>query len=481
MTMFDDEFWSSNADAAVESTDDIAPDRYPASEGPAGTTGTRTKADAPHLGLTPSNPDTIRLANDRFADMVDGFEAPLDNGDGTYTGYDQLDVSNLTSDGGTTPVTAADVWVTDDGAGNAVLNFPGGETLVFVNVSPADINDQAALIAMGIPVAAGSDGYCHAADCASHGDVQNFFQSDVEPNSIDQATLPEPPETGTGPALAALRSGECTAAEKPIVPIMINDGPEKEPDDMFEDCVTENLFVLTNLSADHPKSGGFNARPEMRYDDIIVHADDVCAGSSRQWDGQATTAHQLENLICFTLGTRILTPYGERAIETLKAGDKLVTRDNGLRPIRWIGRRTVTGRGVLAPIEITPDEPADGRAALRISPLHRMLFTGYRAQMLFGQSEVLVAAKHLINGADIRQAPCDEVTYIHVMLDAHEIIFAEGTATESFYAGTQGIDAVTEGAREEMFSLFPELRSNPGAHGRTARICLQPHEVQLLS
>lgn len=60
------------------------------------------------------------------------------------------------------------------------------------------------------------------------------------------------------------------------------------------------------------------------------------------------------------------------------------------------------------------------------------------------------------------------------------MIYAEGAATESFHAGDIGISAITDQAREEMFAIFPELRSNPNAYGDTARPCLKRHEARLL-
>jgi hypothetical protein len=99
---------------------------------------------------------------------------------------------------------------------------------------------------------------------------------------------------------------------------------------------------------------------------------------------------------------------------------------------------------------------------------------------LFGESEVLVAAKHLVDDRDVRICPCDEVIYIHLMFDRHEVIYAEGIATESFHAGDTALSAVTAAAREELFAIFPELRSAPGRHRETARHCLKRHEAQLL-
>ncbi|MBQ0752537.1 MAG: hypothetical protein KBT70_20270, partial [Roseovarius sp.] len=113
-------------------------------------TATFTEIETIILG---SGTDTLRLADGSGQDAVSGFAAPTDNGDGTYASGDLLDVSGLTSDG-TTRVTTADVTISDtngDGTGDAVLTFPGGESLTLWGVSPAQISSPAALVAMGIP------------------------------------------------------------------------------------------------------------------------------------------------------------------------------------------------------------------------------------------------------------------------------------------------------------------------------------------
>lgn len=187
----------------------------------------------------------------------------------------------------------------------------------------------------------------------------------------------------------------------------------------------------------------------------------------------------IDDLICFTPGTRILTQWGERPVETLHAGNMVVTRDHGLQPLRWTGRRVVRGTGNLAPVMITTAITGD-QVPLMVSPLHRVLFTGYHANMLFGESEVLVAARHLVNGHDICISPQDEVTYIHLMFDRHEVIYASGVATESFHAGDAALSGLTAAARETVFGIFPELRSAPGRHRAPARRCLLAQEAALL-
>ena len=108
------------------------------------------------------------------------------------------------------------------------------------------------------------------------------------------------------------------------------------------------------------------------------------------------------------------------------------------------------------------------------------MFQGYRAELLFGESEVLVAAKHLVDGIHVTQDAGGTVTYIHMMFDEHEVVYAEGAATESFHPGDVGLTAISDPAREELFTLFPDLRTNANGYGQTARRCLKRHECDLL-
>ena len=224
--------------------------------------------------------------------------------------------------------------------------------------------------------------------------------------------------------------------------------------------------------------------PEARKADItFTNTDDAAGGLSGSFtlsDGTVVNFSEIENIICFTPGIRLLTPHGERAVESLRAGDLVITREHGPQAIRWIGRRTVPGTGRFAPVRVAAHVLDGGRAPLLVSPQHRFLFTGYKAELLFGCDEVLIAARHMVDGLAVTQEDQATVTYIHVMFDRHEVIYAEGAATESFHAGDIGISAITDQAREEMFAIFPELRSNPNAYGDTARPCLKRHEARLL-
>jgi len=117
---------------------------------------------------------------------------------------------------------------------------------------------------------------------------------------------------------------------------------------------------------------------------------------------------------------------------------------------------------------------------LRVSPQHRMLLGGWQAQMLFGDDEVLVAAKHLVNDSTILRVEGGEVEYFHMLFDTHEIVFASGAPSESFHPGQIGWGALAEEARAEILELFPELASGDFAqYGASARRSLKAYEASL--
>jgi len=186
---------------------------------------------------------------------------------------------------------------------------------------------------------------------------------------------------------------------------------------------------------------------------------------------------------CFTAGTLIETPDGLRPVEDLRPGDMVMTMDNGAQPVRWAGQRTISGRGQFAPIRFAKGVLGNTRDIL-VSPQHRMLIAGWRAEMFFGEDEVLVAAKHLVNNDRIHAAPVDEVTYVHVLFDRHEVIFAEGCASESFYPGDYILSGDIE-MRREILALFPELEAGgrpcaarPTISGAEARVLAGPEQVE---
>ncbi len=121
-------------------------------------------------------------------------------------------------------------------------------------------------------------------------------------------------------------------------------------------------------------------------------------------DNSTSTPHSTLDamVVCFAAGTRIATPGGEVPIEHLHPGDLVLTHDHGPQPLVWTGHRRVFARGALSPITFAAGVLGNQRA-LTVSPQHRMLVTGWRAELMFGEPSVLVRAKDLVDGDRVRR------------------------------------------------------------------------------
>jgi phosphohistidine swiveling domain-containing protein len=183
---------------------------------------------------------------------------------------------------------------------------------------------------------------------------------------------------------------------------------------------------------------------------------------------------------CFVAGTLILTPAGERRVEDLQPGDLVMTHDDGAQPVRWVGQRKVPAQGAFAPIRIKANTFGDHRTLL-LSPQHRVLIRDGLAELLFGEAEVLVAAKDLVNDRSIRVQAGGEVDYVHILFDKHQVVFSEGLATESFLPGPQVTAQLERDIVDELAAIFPELNPRTGdGYGPAARRTLRGHEAQVL-
>jgi autotransporter passenger strand-loop-strand repeat protein len=138
---------------------------------------------------------------------------------------------------------------------------------------------------------------------------------------------------------------------------------------------------------------------------------------------------------CFASGTRILTPRGEVQVQNLKVGDMVITREGEDKPIQWIGQRMLNLRQHPRPNTVQPiriDAGAFNDATpnrdLVLSPDHALYLDGF-----------LVPVKALVNGENIVQLNRATVTYYHLELESHEVIFADGTMVETYLeSGNRG-------------------------------------------
>ncbi len=257
----------------------------------------------------------------------------------------------------------------------------------------------------------------------------------------------------------------------------------------FEDSglvVTDGLksYTLTVIEA------GRNAPP------LLMFLDDIPPRGKELWVVHHSVHSTRQNpvgpdsggVICFTPGTRIETPDGPRLIEELREGDYIQTKDYGAEEIQWIGSRKMTGARLFAMPHLRPVRIRAGALGvnrpeeeLLVSPEHRMMVKGDVARALFNTPEVLVSAKDLINDQTIT---CDmavrEVTYIHLLLSRHQILWANGVETESFHPASAALTTLDDFDRSRLLRLNPMLEYEPNAYGGFARRNLNRSEAAIL-
>lgn len=184
-------------------------------------------------------------------------------------------------------------------------------------------------------------------------------------------------------------------------------------------------------------------------------------------------------ITCFGPGTKIRTPSGEMPVEEITTGQMVWTRDNGEMPVAWIGSTTVPGTGAFAPVVFTPGSIGND-AELVVSQEHRMFFASAQAEMLFGQSDVLIAAKHLCGLPGVNISEREEIRYTHLMFDSHQIIQSNGALTESFFLSENALSGVTRDQRAELLALFPSLDEGMDRFGSSAALTLRKSDAAIL-
>lgn len=171
---------------------------------------------------------------------------------------------------------------------------------------------------------------------------------------------------------------------------------------------------------------------------------------------------------CFTPGAMIATDKGLRAVETLEAGDRVLTADNGLQPIVWVGRRTLYREDLrhsdeLQPILIRKDALGEGRPNkdLYVSPKHRFVVDWLKRDGR--REEMLISADRLVDGHGIRPVRALGVSYFHLLFERHQVILANAAWTESFLPEPDVWQKIGAAQRCEIEALFPEVREE-GIH-----------------
>jgi hypothetical protein len=190
-------------------------------------------------------------------------------------------------------------------------------------------------------------------------------------------------------------------------------------------------------------------------------------------DTQPTYTH---SFVCFSSETRIQTPYGARSVGKLNVGDLVTTEDAGDIKVLWVGHRLCRAVDENAPVVFYPGSIGNSRT-LRLSQQHRVLIKSPLAELYFGQNEVLAPAKAFANGCDVRIVPGPRIFYVHLLLEDHHLLRAEGALCESLFLGDQAIKNLYG---DPNFEDLHKLTAGGLKHRSTARPVLKMNEAQLL-
>ncbi len=220
--------------------------------------------------------------------------------------------------------------------------------------------------------------------------------------------------------------------------------------------------------------------PGTALSDNFLEHTDVAVGESYQWDifGNLTyaTIDDGDSVLCIEGETLVSTDKGDMPAQDLVAGDNVLTADHGFQPIRWIGQTTVSPDYMAEhrnqqPIRFKAGCLGGGYPAsdLIVSRQHRMLIASPVAQRMVGVDEVLVPAAKLVgqSGIDV-VTPTEEITYVHILCDQHELISANGALVETLLL-TPYVKGVTGGGGAMKSVGTPATTARPIVDGKKAK------------
>lgn len=246
----------------------------------------------------------------------------------------------------------------------------------------------------------------------------------------------------------------------------------------LRDAHTTNLQRQAELRPDRAR------KPDMRTYWISELNRD---GSITTRDHAAPADLYLEDVFAsFARGTMIATENGAVAVEDLRPGDRLKTRDNGFQPVRWIGSCGMNvddAEPEDMPLRIKADALGTNRPSqdLIVGARFRVLTTHPSCQELFGAPEALAPAADLFNGETIlRVRPAGDLEFFNLACDGHEVIEANGLGTETYHPGNYGIAVMPLEMQSHLRQVFGYLNGDLAKFGRSARPVLKGFEAEVL-
>ncbi len=380
--------------------------------------------------------DTFQMSDGFGNDTLTGGEAGVD--------YDTVDLANVT--------TGVTVTYTGDEAGTIT---DGADTITFSEIEALTLTDKGDVVDASADTAGVSIDAGKGDDTITFGGGDDYISSGA----------------GYDELILSASGGTDTVSDFNI--------SDDDTDGFFNDQLD-----VTDLI------GGSGVDGAVRTSDVSV-SDDGFGNALLSFPGgeelvlqgvspaQISSHSQLYSagIPCFTPGALLATKRGAVPAGQIRVGDLLQTADNGFQPVIWVGKRNLSAKDLelrphLKPYCVRPDSLLSPERPVLLSPQHRLLTTPKTFERATHLADSFISAKLL---ADIDPGCCQQtdanqaVTYVHLMTEQHQVIFAEGIATETFWPGPEAIRGLSAEDMREMFGLFPELATVynlVGDHGR---------------
>ena len=278
----------------------------------------------------------------------------------------------------------------------------------------------------------------------------------------------------------------------------------RDPDTMVQIGGVRYPFIFI-VQGVLPVSGQQGAQqvPPVHYGDAVGVIRVTIAGQPREYffilDGSGTQASMnafgagavgltsIDFTPCFCAGTRIKTQSGPRLVETLVAGDWVLTANETARQIIWVGvtrvpRASLVWNQNLRPVVIPADtfSPGVPDGELRVSPQHRILIEDPGCELLFGEPAVLVAAKYIVGRGGKLAEPTGDVEYYHVLLEDHDMLISNGLVSESFQPARRTMDVMDHATRTRLEDVLAVLGANDMLARKDSYLSLKEHEAAVL-
>lgn len=199
-----------------------------------------------------------------------------------------------------------------------------------------------------------------------------------------------------------------------------------------------------------------------------------------------TRPEKLRAIHCLAADCQTLTARGLQVLDDLIAGDLVLTRDQGFRPLLWVGRLQLAAERFrdaphLSPVRIASGALGGGMPErdMLVSPQHRLLICGAQSLARFGEHEVLIPAIHLVGLPGIsRLRPATSLSYIQLVFAEHQVIRCNGTWCESFQPTPAAVKGLDPDQRAQLLARL-SMTSEEEGYG-AARRSLKREESRLL-